>query len=248
MSCDIPQKMANGICRPIGREITIAGIPQMIQRTQPVNAAVLTTWEEMHAELGHVPLSRIRTSPPPGTATVEDVIRSQESEGKTCELVDQTLVEKAVGFSESILAAYFAQWLRNYLDANKLGIVTCPDGIVQLFPGEVRAPDVAFYSWSRLPNGRVPTHPCPSVVPDFAIEVLSQSNTKAEMARKRREYFQAGVKLVWMVDIRARSVAVYTSPTQVTVKTYGDVLDASAILPGLSLTIEELFAQFDRSE
>ena len=42
-------------------------------------------------------------------------------------------------------------------------------------------------------------------IPDLAVEVLSPSNTRHEMAIKLREYFAAGVRLVWYVDPPAPS-------------------------------------------
>ena len=61
--------------------------------------------------------------------------------------------------------------------------------MVRLAPGLVRIPDLAFISWQRLPERRVPTDPIPGLVPDLVVEVLSDGNTAAEMDRKRREYF-----------------------------------------------------------
>ena len=66
----------------------------------------------------------------------------------------------------------------------------------QLLPEQVRIPDVAFVSWDRLPERKVPREPLPSAVPDLAVEVLSKSNTKQEMDRKLQDYFQSGVRLV----------------------------------------------------
>ena len=47
--------------------------------------------------------------------------------------------------------------------------------------------------------------PIPDLVPDLAVEVLSPSNTKHEMATKLREYFAAGVRIVWYADPPAPS-------------------------------------------
>ena len=59
----------------------------------------------------------------------------------------------------------------------------------------VRIPDVAFVSWDRLPGGKRPNGPIPHLVPDLVVEMLSKSNTKREMDRKLREYFEAGVAI-----------------------------------------------------
>src|SRR2546427_497487 len=55
--------------------------------------------------LGEVPLKRIVMTPWPGTATEQDLIVFAERDGRFCELIDGTLVEKAMGSFESLIAA-----------------------------------------------------------------------------------------------------------------------------------------------
>jgi Uma2 family endonuclease len=76
--------------------------------------------------------------------------------------------------------------------------------------------------------------------------MLSIGNTRSEMARKRREYFQAGVELVWMVDPRLRTVAVYTAPESVTVAREDECIDGGDVLPGWKVDLRKLFAELDR--
>ncbi len=75
------------------------------------------------------------------------------------------------------------------------------------------------------------------------MEILSPSNTKGEMALKVREYFLAGVRLVWLVDPRKRTVRVYTAPDQSVRLTEGEALDGGDVLPGLRLPLREVFAR-----
>ena len=212
-----------------------------------MNVALATTWEERLADLGNVPACRVRFVPAPGTATIEDVIRLSESEGRLFELVDGTLVEKAKGWQESLLAGVIMQWLNNYLDQHRIGVATGPDGMTRLFSDTVRGPDVAFVAWTRLPDGRIPTAPIPDLVPNFVIEVLSVSNTYSEMSRKRREYFHAGVELLWMVDHRSRTVTVFRSPQEALVVAEGQTLDGGKVLPGWQVDVAELFSRLERS-
>jgi Uma2 family endonuclease len=86
----------------------------------------------------------------------------------------------------------------------------------------------------------------PQLAPDLAVEVLSPSNTRAEMARKRGEYFRAGVRLVWEIDPRKRGVRVYTAADQFTDLSAGDALDGGTVLPGFTLPLADLFAELDR--
>lgn len=197
-------------------------------------------------DLGNVSAARVRTDPPPGTATIEDVVRLRNSERRLYELVDGTLVEKAMGWQESLLAGVLLHWLHSYLDKHHLGVVTGPDGMTRLFGDTVRGPDVAFVAWDRLPGGKIPKEPIPDLVPNFVIEVLSSSNTYAEMSRKRREYFHAGVELLWMVDHRTRTVTVFISSQEALVFTAAQKLDGGEVLPGWQVDIADLFSRLDR--
>ena len=196
--------------------------------------------------LGGIAAERVWSSPALGTATEDDLLHAHDHEGRLCELVDGVLVEKAMGFRESLLAGALIEALRSFVRRHNLGLVTAPDGMMRLAAGLVRVPDVAFISWGRLPERRVPAMPILDLAPDLAVEMLSAGNTAGEMARKRREYFAAGVRLVWLVDPEARTVAVYTDPRSSTLLRHGDMLSGGAVLPGFSLSLKELFDELDR--
>jgi Uma2 family endonuclease len=206
----------------------------------------IKTLADLVKRLGGVPLDRIRFHPSPGTATVQDVIDIQEQEGRLCELVEGVLLEKAVGYAESQLAVFLASLLNAFVIPRNLGIVTGPDGTVELAADLVRIPDVAFTSWDRLPGRRRPDAPVPRLAPNLAVEVLSRSNTPGEMAAKRQDYFTTGVEVVWEIDPRARTVVVYTSATASTTLTAADTLDGGPVLPGFTLPLQQLFAELDR--
>jgi Uma2 family endonuclease len=207
--------------------------------------STIQTLADLLEHLGGVDPGRVRAHPAPGTATERDVLTVQAQTGRLCELVDGVLVEKPTGLRESCLAAALIALLRGFVRPRNLGLVTAPDGMMRLAPQLVRIPDVAFLSWDRLPGRRVPDEPVPELAPDLAVEVLSESNTPAEMARKRQEYFNAGVRLVWFVDPDARTVEVYTAPDQSTALNEGDTLDGGAVLPGFAVPLRELFAELD---
>ena len=205
----------------------------------------VVTLNDLLERLGGVSPDRVRYEPFPGTATEEDVIRIEQCENRLYELVDGVLVEKGMGYRESLLAVAIAAALREFVVPKKLGLVSGADGMMRLFAGLVRIPDVAFVSRGRLPGGKVPPEPIPELAPDLAVEVLSESNTRSEMARKRREYFDVGVRLVWLVDPKTETVAVYTGPDEHRVLSGRDELDGGAVLPGFTLSLESLFAELD---
>ena len=197
----------------------------MATATEPLLAGILTL-DDLLEHLGGIAPSRVRFRPSPGTATEGDLIEANGQRLAIYELIDGVLVEKGMGYTESMLAIALAGFLRAFIIPRNLGLVSGADGMMRLHPGLVREPDVAFASWDRIPDRRCPTEPIAGFAPDLAVEVLSRSNTKAEMARKRREYFQAGVRLVWEVDPVARTVAVYDSPERCV------LLDATMTLEG----------------
>jgi Uma2 family endonuclease len=210
-------------------------------------AAPIETLADLVDRLGGIPLRRIRYHPYPGTATETDVLTALEAPRKRlCELIDGVLVEKPMGYTESVLAIFLAGVMNAFVRAQNLGLVSGPDGAVRLFAGRVRIPDVAFVSWDRLPGRRRPAQPVPDLAPDLAAEVLSAGNTAAEMARKLQEYFTAGVRLVWVIDPAARTLSAYTAPAAVTVLAETDTLTGDPVLPGFRLPLRELFAELDR--
>ena len=150
-----------------------------------------------------------------------------------------------MGWQDSLLTGVLIQWLRNFLDECPLGVVSGPDGMIRLFDDTVRGPDVAFVAWDRLPNRRIPSDPVPGIVPNFVIEILSSGNAYSEMSRKRREYFHAGVQLVWMIEPRDRTVAVFRSSTDVTVVREGAVITGETVLPGWTINTAALFGKLD---
>jgi Uma2 family endonuclease len=201
------------------------------------------TAADMREQLGGIPLERILVVPPPGTATVDDVERIRDATGRICELLDGTLVAKTVGYFESRLAVVLSYFIERHLDTARLGMVLGSDGTLNILARVVRAADVSFISWQRLPGGELPKQPIPELVPDLAVEVLSKSNTKAEMQRKLWEYFQAGVRLVWFIDPPTRTATVYTTPEQGIHVPRDGVLLGEEVLPGFELSLEELFAR-----
>ena len=204
------------------------------------------TFADVLKRLGHVHPSRVRLHPAPGSATERDAVEIHERENRRFELVEGVLVEKSMGFEESELAIYLGSHLIVFLRAHKLGKVVGADAAMRLFPGRVRYPDVSFISWARYPKGKRKRGAIPDLAPDLAVEVLSKGNTRAEMAIKLRDYFKAGVRLVWYVDPKKRIVQVFTATDRSITLREDDKLDGGDVLPGFKLSIREWFAEAEQ--
>jgi len=201
------------------------------------------TLADLLQRFGPIPASRIRYDPPPGMATEQNVVAIEAREARLFELVDGILVEKAVGFYESILAIRLARFLSEFVERHHLGIVAGADGMLRLAPGLVRIPDVSFISWARLPQGQIPRQPIPDLVPDLVVEVLSEGNTPREMEQKLRDYFAAGTRLVWYVVPSRQEVHVYTTPNRCDILSADQDLQGAEILPGFTFPVRQLFAE-----
>jgi Uma2 family endonuclease len=203
------------------------------------------TWgiARLRRHLGMIPAERILLFPYSGPATPEDVLYLDDHHDLICELIDGVLVRKPMGAEESRIAMFIGAMITTYSHKRKLGVVLGEAGFLEMMPGQVRAPDVSFISKKRLPGGKLPKKAFPAVAPDLAIEVLSESNTPKEMARKREECFARGTQLVWEVDPRTKTVEVFTSPTESKVLGIGRTLDGGDVLPGFKLKISKIFSE-----
>jgi Uma2 family endonuclease len=198
------------------------------------------TTARLRRHFGGIPAERILLRPSPGAATEADLLRANGHQERRCELVDATLVEKAMGAKESLLAALLLHELVGFLKTHPLGVALAPDALLRLFPGLVRAPDVSFLSWETIGADEFPDTPIVDLVPDLAVEILSRSNTKREIARKIEEYFSNGTREVWILRRNKQSVEVHTLSDEVRTVVAPDVLE-SKVLPGFALDLATFF-------
>lgn len=203
------------------------------------------TLADLQQHLGDIPAGRIVLNPPPGHATEPDLLHLADRD-RLCELEFGVLVAKTKGWYESLLASLINFEITLYLRSHDLGQVLGADGTLKILPGMVKIPDVSFISWSRFPKEKLPRRPIPALIPDLAVEVLSQGNTLREMTAKLEKYFDAGVRLVWYVDPDSRMATMWQQPDHPLPVAVDGELDGFDVLPGLRISLVQLFAQADR--
>lgn len=204
------------------------------------------TIADVQERLGHIPESRIRSFPAPGTATVQDLLDGSITGDRLHELVDGILVEKGMGYREGFLGAWISTLLNIYLQEHNLGLVAGSDGMIRFNLDLVRMPDVSFIRWDSVGDTDEIENPAGAfleVPPDLAVEVLSPSNTRREMEIKLAEYAKAGVKLVWYVDPERKEVDVFPKGNPKRKKTLGenDTLEGNSVLPGFAVKVSRIF-------
>lgn len=144
------------------------------------------------------------------------------------------------GTRHGIIAGTLAQSIGAFAAAHRLGRVLIETGfLLQRQPDTLAAPDLSFVRTNRLPEpGFEKFFPGP---PDLAVEIVSPSDSPSRLARKVRQYLQAGASLVWVVDPGRRQVDVYRIDGADRTLRASDVLTAPSLLPGWSLPLADLF-------
>jgi len=162
-------------------------------------------------------------------------------EDKRYELDEGELIEmtRPAYKHNRILGIIFVE-LSNYFRQNKIGEALVSENLYALSPSTRRAPDVAVILGDRraeLRDAKVI-----AIIPEIAVEILSPSETPARIHRKLNQYFEAGVKEVWLIDPEASLAEVWTGPSLPgKALSVGETL-TSVLLPAFSLNLAELFA------
>ena len=110
---------------------------------------------------------------------------------------------------------------------------------VERDPDTVLAPDFAYVAHDRLPDP-LPQSYVP-VVPDFAVETRSPNDTQREVAEKVEEWLAAGVRLVWVVEPKKRTITTHRLGRDARTFTVGETLDGEDVLPGLVVPLDRIF-------
>ncbi len=162
------------------------------------------------------------------------------------EIIDGVKVEMPpMSANSSVLAARLAHRINLFAMPRELG-EAYPEILFKLplDKDRNRRPDVAFIPYARWPKDRpIPDDNAWDVLPDLCVEVVSPTDQAEEAREKVEEYFEAGVRLVWVVYPRLRLVDVFESPGVVRVLRRADELDGGPVLPGFRLKLADFFLE-----
>jgi Uma2 family endonuclease len=145
------------------------------------------------------------------------------------------------GGEHGVVGADFAFLLTGHVKQHRLGRVFAAETgfLVARNPDTIRGADIAFVAAARVPD------PIPSgwmtVVPDLAVEIVSPGDRAAEIAEKVNDWLGGGVRLVWVVYTRQRTVHGFRAGGDRLVLTAADVLDGEDVVPGFSVTVRDIF-------
>jgi Uma2 family endonuclease len=159
------------------------------------------------------------------------------------ELIEGVLKEVSPSsFKSDVVGVRITSAILLYADERQLGYVTGSSGgyILNPEPATVVAPDAGFVRRDRFPEGIPDRGFCP-VPPDMAVEVISPSDRKPDIAEKLALYAKAWVALVRWVDPERKTVTVYRLGQTPEVFEATGVLDGGDVLPGFTLELRAIF-------
>jgi Uma2 family endonuclease len=158
------------------------------------------------------------------------------------ELVEGRVVRMSPpGSRHGVLATQIASLLHHHVAARRLGaVMTCGGVKLAANPDTVREPDIAFVRQDRIPAAGVPEGFWPGA-PDLAVEITSPGDRASEIRAKVRDYLARGVRLVWVVDPKKKTVTTHAPQSTPVTLGVDDILDAGDVVPGFTCPVSRIF-------
>jgi Uma2 family endonuclease len=168
---------------------------------------------------------------------------AQKHSGDYVELVQGRVMELAmpqVKHGRSCLL--IGRLVDEHAEKNDLGRVMSNDSFVLTGsnPDTVRGADLCYYSFQRLPKGKIPSGLL-LIAPDLVIEVRSPSQNWTDVFSKVIEYLKVGVRVVIVLDADSASASVYRPDELQQIFHNGDALVVPDVLPGFSVPVARFF-------
>ena len=175
--------------------------------------------------------------------TAEVLAELPEQPGVRYELHEGKLVEMpGAGGIHAAIVVRLVLLLHQFVTSRRIGFVF-GDGlgyILRRNPDTVRIPDVSVVRRERVPAGGIPEGFWPGA-PDLAVEIVSPHDRAEEVHERVRDYLGAGVRLVWVLWPKSRTVTVYWPDGTARELGPDEKLTGGDVLPGFEVSVSELF-------
>lgn len=186
-------------------------------------------------------------TPMAGTANESwtyDRIVAEGLDPRDWEVASGELVERApMSFAGAHLVVRLGRILDEHVSARGLGAILGGERFVlsSSDPRIERRPDLAFLVRSRCPD-TLTSPPFTQGAPDLAIEIYSPTDSLTELTARLQQHLEYGAREGWLVAPELQTITVFKPGRPPRAYSRGDALESPELLPGLSLSIERLFA------
>lgn len=112
--------------------------------------------------------------------------------------------------------------------------------VISRDPDTVFVPDALFVASRSFPI-RLSPEGYLETMPDIVVEVKSKNDSLRGLYHKGEKYLAAGIRVVWILDPQAKTIAVLAAGAQPVELRETDSLTAGEIIPGFSVCVGDLF-------
>jgi Uma2 family endonuclease len=109
--------------------------------------------------------------------------------------------------------------------------------------GATRSPDASWIKierWNALTSSQ--RKKFLPLCPDFAVELVSESDDLEDTQAKMQEYIENGLRLGWLINPKNKQVEIYRPLVKVEVLQSPSSLSGEDVLPGFVLDLQLIFA------
>ncbi len=185
----------------------------------------------------------ITTPMPPAAAPVTAEEFVERYSHQYAELIDGNLVEYGVPSGRhGQICSKADRLIGNFVEQHNLGHTLSNDTsiLIRRDPDTVRGPDLAYFSYGRIPPGPIPEG-LVEAIPELVAEVRSPSNTWTEIFGKIGDYLKRGITAVLVLDPDGLTASVYRATNGQEVFHAGDTLSIPDFLPGFAVPVAKFF-------
>jgi len=153
----------------------------------------------------------------------------------------ELIIVSPVGGESGNQEADFITDLNNWNRQTRLGKVFSSYTIFRLPNGAKRSPDAAWVKlerWEALTSDE--RKKFPPIIPDFLIELRSESDRLRPLQDKMQEYLENGLRLGWLINFQDNQVEIYRQNQPLEIVQLPTVLKGEEVLPGFELQLELL--------
>jgi len=147
------------------------------------------------------------------------------------------------GFENNRREAYVVAVLFAWADADGRGEAFSSNAGFNLPDGSTLSPDAGWVESARL--AQLTAHARERFLPfapDFLIEILSPSDSLAELDAKMEQWIANGVRLAWRIDPFGGSVAIYSAENPPVVLSRPAALEGSGPVAGFLLKMDRVWS------
>jgi Uma2 family endonuclease len=131
-------------------------------------------------------------------------------------------------------------WLWNRL--NRLGKAFDSSTGFRLPNGAIRSPDATWVSlerWESLTETQ--RKKFLPLCPDFALELVSETDDLTDIQKKMQEYLDNGLRLGWLINPKTQTVEIYRPNQPVKILQSPTTLSGEEVLPGFVLDLQVIW-------